>query len=227
MQQTAKKDGAPEARLQNQVQHIEHQKAIWQRATVLTKWLWILFWLFIPDFISGIITNENVVVWLPWLEIPGIILGVVSLVIYGVALLKIAPVNHRFQRAGICCLATVTLNVVLYFIDAANMQNVGVLLALISLGIPFYGEYSEYMGYAEILSDVDQGLSQKWSNLWKLFLASLIGAPITIVITALHSILWLLALIVILVAVIAAGILKLVYLYRTAALFREITQYNR
>jgi len=84
------RDNEPERRLERRSYEQEKQKKIADKADFLGKWLWILFWLIIPSIISSIMTEENVAERFPALNLPGQVLQVIVLVLYGSILLKIS-----------------------------------------------------------------------------------------------------------------------------------------
>ena len=82
------------------------------------------------------------------------------------------------------------------------------------------GEYQEYMGHSELLWDVDVELSDKWHKLWKWYIGCFLALLASIVVILLSPILGLLVTLAAAIGILVVLIVKLVYLYRTAMLFR-------
>jgi hypothetical protein len=87
--------------------------------------------------------------------------------------------------------------------------------------IALVGEYNEYMGHSAVLTGVDNELSEKWEVLWKWYIGLFLGMFGCILLMLIIPILGAIALIGAAIGLVVVGILKLVYLYRTAKLFRE------
>ena len=77
------------------------------------------------------------------------------------------------------------------------------------------------MAHSAVLSGVDNELSQKWEVLWKWYIALLQGTFGCLFVALILPILGAIAALGCSVGSIVVGILKLVYLYRTAKEFRE------
>ena len=58
------RDSMPDYRRRKIEAEETRKAAIAKRAPVLDKWLWILFWLFIPSEIGGLMANETIVEFL-------------------------------------------------------------------------------------------------------------------------------------------------------------------
>ena len=83
------------------------------------------------------------------------------------------------------------------------------------------GEYQEYMGHSELLWDVDVELSDKWRKLWKWYIGCFLVLLASIVVILLSLILGLLVTLAATIVLLVIMIVKLVYLYRTAMIFRN------
>ena len=90
--------------------------------------------------------------------------------------------------------------------------------------VGFVGMYREFMAHADVLTGVDNDLSAKWEKLWKWYIGSLLALLGSAVLLVVIPILGLLAVLAAAVAVIAVSILRLVYLYKTAKIFRDYCQ---
>lgn len=196
--------------------------AIARRAPVLGKWLWILFWLIIPGTIAGFMTNESIAEWAPDLYLPGQILNAIYSAAYGLILVKLASEEDRYKTAGICALIAGAVSVGVAIISGTGESPAWTLvLTLPASVVSLVGEHNEYMGHANVLTGVDNELSEKWEKLWYWYIG-LFGIMIgSILVMFLIPFLGALAILAAAIGVIVVRILKLVYLYRTAKLFRE------
>lgn len=196
------------------------------RAPLLAKWLTVLFWLVIPNIISQVMTNENVLELLPELYWPGTVLSILYMFAYGGVLYVLRGESGRYRTAGTLLLISGVISVVMLLAFSANAFAVIVSLA-VSV-IAFVAEYQEYMGHAEVLAGADSYLADRWRGLWRwmiyAFAASIGGAlaALLFVQAAFLALLFLLVSVAGMIALLVLGILKLVYLWRTARVFREL-----
>ena len=196
-----------------------------EKAMFLGKWLWILFWLFIPGVIASIMVNENIAGLFPALLVPGQILQTVCQLIYGAILIKVSNWDSRYRISGIIVIAANILSIVLEYVFANNAEVL--LIMLIPLGIiGLVGEYYEYMAHSDVVEEFDGEIAAKWKKLWKWYIGSFGLMVLSIVLVFITAILGLLAMLVSAIAIIVVSILKLVYLYRTAKIFRDYADNN-
>ena len=216
------RNSEPEQRLRKREDEIEKKKMIEGKAVFLGKWLWILFWLIIPSTVAGIMTNENLVAVLPGLNLPGQILQVATLLLYGGVLIKIACEDERYKPAGVCCLISAGVSVLVTILSYGKETPGWTLLFTIpAMIVSLVGEYNEYSAHAEVAGDVSPELFDKWTNLWKWFIGMTLGLLGSIVLMLIIPILGLIVALVTAIGTVVVSILKLVYLYRTAKTFRE------
>lgn len=216
------RNNEPEQRLRKREDEIEKKKMIEGKAVFLGKWLWILFWLIIPSTVAGIMTNENLVAVLPGLNLPGQILQVAALLLYGGVLIKIACEDERYKTAGVCCLISAGVSVLVTILSYGKETPGWTLLFTIpAMIVSLVGEYNEYSARAEVAGDVSPELFDKWTNLWKWFIGMTLGLLGSIVLMLIIPILGLIVALVTAIGTVVVSILKLVYLYRTAKTFRE------
>ena len=195
--------------------------AIARRAPILGKWLWLLFWLVIPGAIGGIMTNETVVEALPGLYLPGQIIKLICIICSAVILLKLGREEDRYRTAAICTLVTGAVSILLLLVTDGGETPIWTLLfTLPAAVIGLVGEYNEFMGHAAVLTGVDNELSEKWEALWKWHLAMnvglIVGIPLLLI-----PILGIMLYLGVLIGLIVMAVLQLVYLYRTAKIFRD------
>jgi len=196
--------------------------AIAKRAPVLGKWLWIAFWLIIPSTIGSLMANDTVAEVFPGLFLPGQIINAVCSLTYGAILLKLGSVDEDYRAAGICALIAGGVGAVTAIYngpgEAAGWTLIFTLPAAV---VALVGEYKEFMAHSMVLAGVDNELSEKWENLWKWNIGLTLGIFGCILVVVILPILALLAMVGVAIGILVVGILKLVYLYRTAKIFRE------
>lgn len=200
----------------------QRKAAIAKRAPVLGKWLWIIFWLIIPSTIGSLMANETTAEILPGLFMPGQIINAICSLTYGAILLKLGSEEDRYRTAGICALVAGGVSAVVAIITGTAEEATWTLLfTLPAAVVAMVGEYNEYMGHSAVLAGVDNELSEKWEVLWKWYIG-LFGVMIgSILVMLIIPILGALAILAAAIGTIVVSILKLVYLYRTAKIFRK------
>ena len=189
------------------------------------KWLWILFWLLVPGIIASLMISDMVLQAYSGLYLPGKILEIVSSAAYGFILLKIGSDCYFYRTSGICTLLGVAFSVaseLLMSADAASLgANFGLLFTLPGLIIGLVGEYNEYKGHETILSNVDRELSERWGKIWKWYLGSIVAVLGGSLLVTIAGALGALVALAGSAAMSVVSIMKWVYLYRTAATFRD------
>ena len=209
-------------RQQRRERREEEQQRIARNAQLLGKWLWVLFWLIIPSAVGSLMTNDTILTLFPQLEVPGQIINILCSVAYMVILLKISPVERDYRTAGICYLLGVVMaTLVLVLIDVFLAVSI---LALPMVIVSIVAEYYEMHAHAAVLYGVDDELAAKWLKLWRWNLYTYGAMIVSLVLMIVIAMLGLLVLMAAMIALIVVSICKLVYLYRTAKLFREKAQ---
>lgn len=216
-----KKWNMPEYRLQKIEADKMVQKAIARRAPVLGKWLWILFWLVIPANVASFMTMESVVEWLPQLRLPGEILSLACNLTYSLILLRLASEEEGYRTAGICGIISSAVSALAASSSAQESPAWALLVTIPMAVVALVGEYNEFTAHATVLAGVHNEQSDKWENLWKWNIgmyAALLGSTLLLVII---PVIGAIVLIGSTLGMLVVSILKLVYLYRTAKIFRD------
>lgn len=212
----------PEARLKRGEDEKARRAAAARRAAFLGRWLWLLFWLILPAELAELLTLETVALWSPALAWFGQVLGVLCSAAYGLILLKVSSEEPCcYRTAGICSLVVSAIQAVLLCIPGGNSAGWSLLFTLPAAVLALVSFYYECMAHAEVLLEADHALSEKWRLLWRWYAAAtaaLFGGTFLLLIIPLLGVLLLLAGSV---GLLVLSILKLVYLYRTARLFRS------
>lgn len=191
-----------------------------ERAPLLGKWLWVLFWLLIPNGLAAVMTHENVVQAFPALEAPGMVVEAAAQLTRAGILWKLSEVERRYRLAAVCTLGSV-LSVLLSLAGVREGEALWWLFAIPLLAAQLVGIYAECSAHAAVLDGVDDVQAKKWRRLWKWelgLLVSLLGCLLLVVAVGLLGALVMLA---VAVGLAVTAVLQLVYLYRTAKLFRE------
>lgn len=207
----------PEYRKTKQESELWQKQATAKRARILGKWLWILFWLIVPSTVADLMTSEVFMGAVPGVNMAGQILKAVCSLAYGILLLKVASEEDRYRTAGICTLAGAGISgLVAGFSGGAATQPWTLILTVPAAVIGLVGQYHEFMAHGTVLREIDNDLSGKWEVLWKWYIGLYLGMFGCIVVSVLMPLLGAIALLATGIGVLVVGILKLVYLYRTA-----------
>ena len=223
------RESMPDYRIRKIEAEAMRKAAIAKRAPILGKWLWIIFWLVIPSSIGSIMSHETTAKILPGLVMPGQIINAICSLTYGAILLKLGSEEDRYRTAGICALIAGASSALAAMINGGSDGATWILIFTIPAAIvAIVGEYNEYMAHSAVLSGVDNELSEKWEVLWKWYIGLFAGIFGSILLMLIFPVLGAIAVIGATIGTVVVSILKLVYLYRTAKIFREypVTQYT-
>ena len=216
------RESMPDYRIRKIEAEAMRKAAIAKRAPVLGKWLWVIFWLIIPSTIGSIMAHETTAKILPGLFMPGQIINAICSLTYGAILLKLGSEEDRYRTAGICALIAGASSALAAMINGGSDGATWILIFTIPAAIvAIVGEYNEYMAHSAVLSGVDNELSEKWEVLWKWYIGLFVGIFGSILLMLIIPVLGAIAVIGTTIGTVVVSILKLVYLYRTAKIFRE------
>lgn len=213
------KGGIPKQRIERRIELQKEQEIIARRAPFLGKWLWILFWLIVPQFIANFMTGDTMVALIPALEKPGQIGLIICMLVRILVLFIISREHGSYRIAAILGLVSVAADAVL---QMSGMEDIYVLfmLAIVQIVVLFVSEYYEYKAHTELVMAVSPFISEQWDNYWKWNMYSLIGLVVSMFLIFLIPRLAALALLVSSIGLLVAGIKKLICLYRAANAFR-------
>jgi hypothetical protein len=201
---------------------LRQKEAIAKRVPILGKWLWILFWLIVPATIAGIMGIKNVMDVAPGVYMTGQILKAVCAIAYGAILFKLSTEEDRYRTAGICALVSAAASVlVIVIFGAAKAPTWSLIITLPMAIVALVGEYNEYIAHSSVLLGVDNELPEKWTTLWKWYIGCMLGMFGSIIMMLISPILGIIVLLGATIGILVVSIMKLVYLYRTAKVFRE------
>lgn len=215
------RENIPEHRLKKRVEEVDRKARVVQKAAFLGKWLWILFWLVIPGALGSFMTVEGIVKLFPAFDLPGQVINILCSAAYGLILLNLTSAHDNYRISGICCLVTTAVSAVVLGVTGGSDASWALILTIPAAIVGLVGEYHEYIAHAGVLRDVDAILSQDWRKLWKWYIrmmAAIIGSVIVMLIV---PPLGFVGVLVSAIGIVVVSIMKLVYLYRTAKVFRQ------
>lgn len=199
------------------------KRQLQERGKFLGKWLWLLFWLFVPGIVAGLMTEDMVAQNFPALYRAGNVLNFLCVLAYSLLLWKLARENDRYKAAGVCELIAAVLGLAVFCLEPVDSSGVAMLLVgLLGLVLDLVGQYQEFTAHSEVLQPVDAVLSEKWRKLWKWTIGMTVGLYLSMILALTLSVVGILILLVVAIGAFVVGILKLYYLYHTAQTFRML-----
>ena len=188
---------------------------------LLAKWMRILFWLIIISTAANLLTSENVTNAAPPLASAGQILNIAANVAYGVVLLKIASESMNYRNSAICRFITAAVAIAVIPISDNTEFFIAIPVVILSIVMDMVGEYYEFMGHAEVLRGADRTLSYKWLTLWKWYICTFLGMNGGTVLAVMIPLIGLIVVLASAVGTLVISIVKIVYIYKTAGVFRN------
>ena len=213
---------AAQSRAQAEEQSKEKFQQLRRDSRLLGRWLYVAFWLVIVSTIVNAavaLLGQNGDIQL-YTNVASIVVGIMNALIF----LKIAASSEWFRLAGIYGIVGTLLSVIMLFVTTQLLVVLGTLAVAVC---SFIYEYQQFMGYIEVTEEIDDTISQKWSKLWLFYMICLGAAIGAVVLALLGSVLAALASLLALVSALGAipiAVIKVVYLYRSAMIFRRYAQ---
>ncbi len=217
-----RKNEIPKERISEQTAEAEKNKRIAQKASVLGKWMPILFWVSIASIIAGIFASDELKGF-NILYLTGSIAESVCGIISVIALFKMSPTSQRYKAAAWGRLIAVVITFLTVLFVIITVEPVLALLAIVAAVVMLYSQYSQLKGHSEVLEEADPDLSEKWDKLIKWYIICYIVLIASIVL-AIIPIIALLAILVSSVGLLIIGIAELVLLYHTKNVFQFISK---
>ena len=217
----ASRDGMADYRRKKAMQEAADQRKRMKRVPYLGKWLFPLFWLFIPSAIAGVLNSNLFQSAGEGFHTAGVFLSILSHGCACVIMYCLENADDHYGKAWKYRLVWIGCEVFGLLILNASV-GVGLFCSVTAIVFALLAEYNEFQAHARVLSGFDNDLSTSWEKLWKWYLILTcvqIGSLVLILVIPVISALALLASAL---GILVIGILELVYLYRTAALFRNI-----
>lgn len=217
----SKKEHIPNLILNKRNRDEEEKAHMNKSAPILAKCFGIMFWLIVPQIIAGLLNIEGIN-YPTGIRIVSEIITLLCVLIYAFMLLKASKVNGEYKTAAICLIVGGILTQIAAIISiTTNIGNVILLLTIPSAIVSLVGEYREFNTHADILEKFDSELSEKWRVLWKLTVISILCSLGGIVVCLIVPVLGLLVVLAGLILVIIVSIKKLIYLYKSAKIFKN------
>ena len=214
------REDMPRRRLRELEERQQRQDWLDRNAPVLAKWLWLLFWLVIPRTLAETLTLDEVASSFPAAGTVGEVLGALASLAYGAFLWQLRTVGGRYRTAALCSLAGSAGSAVILF-AVPEESGLWWALSLPAAVLELVSVYQECNAHADVLEGLDDRLAGKWRLLWRWKIGLLLGIFGSVLLMLLSVLLSLLVMLAIAVGAIVVAVLQLVYLYRTAKLFRQ------
>ena len=195
------------------------KESIAKRAPIFSKQLYVLLWLIIPTVVAGIMSQNYVMSVAPGIYTLGAVLGMVCSVVYGVILLQLSSQEEGYRTAGIFRLIFSATSFI-----AAIISFDGLLLIFLRIIIDLVSEYHEYKTHSLILTGIDDFLSEKWKTLWKFYIGLMLVMFGCVIVCFVSYTLGSIVLLGPVVGSIIVSIIKYIYIYQTATVFREYSE---
>lgn len=190
------------------------------RAQFLGKWIWMLFLLSIFSILLGILDNEYIKKAVPGIYMIGQILPSIFNAACGVILFKLSSEEKKYRIAGICTLISLTGSILAETLfRSLSPESLIIWMPLLIVGL--VESYYENHAHSIVLRDMDDELSEKWIVLWKWELGCILVYFGSAIVMMFIPIVGALVASVTGIGIIILGVLRLIYLYRTAKKFRE------
>ena len=218
------KNSIPDQRIRKIEAEKQRKATLVKRAEVMGKWLWIMFWLMIGANIPALLSNDYFAQHLPGLYLAGAICGLLFNLACCLILLKLGREYDGYRVAGILFLVGSVISALRGTITWMNPDANGlVLLSLPAAVANIVATYQEYIAHSAVLVGVDDVLSEKWGALWRWYIRCYLGMFGCVVLMGFAPLLGVVLVVAAIIALLVMAIMEIVYLYRTAKIFREYT----
>lgn len=150
---------------------------------LLGKSFYALFWMRIIGIIIGFLTSDDLLEVLPTLYLQGKIVDVCHSIVYIVIFWKLADVNDRYQKSGLCYLGLVFLEVLAPFISEESAWRTIEFVLVMILGLVEC--HNTYTAHAEVMEPMNGEVAAKWHKIRKWYVRwiwGILGSVVAIVI---------------------------------------------
>lgn len=211
-----------------QAEHSENALTPWmqERAKLFGKWMWVYFWMMFVPIVPAIIAVVEEMSMTD--TIIGTVLGWCCSAVTIYALFRMGEKQDRLKTCAGLNAVALAAQIILQFVNSETLTNLwsipGAIIGLIVV-------YQFMHGCGDTLVGVDNELSNKWYRLWKWYIwltvGGVIGVPVTLFLAymventfaAVMAVILMLAWVVMLLVQVVR---EIVYIYRTAKIFRGI-----
>lgn len=191
-----------------------------ERNGFLGRWLWILFLLFIPGMIAGVMDSEAFSSAAPAFGTAGKVLNFICSAASASVLMILSRESECYRNAAMATALGASASLSLLVTQQAMGDDMTLLMSVVIMIVLLYGTNQEFMGHAEITERQFHTLSLNWEMLWKWTFGSYVmmaGGTLLSIVMPVAVILVMLSAI----AMVAVGIWEIILLYRTARAFRR------
>lgn len=218
------------------MENMEYTTAAWtaldswraRRAAVFGRWLTAYFWIALLPLILDVVSSLTKLNRVSALLL--VLLGYAGSVCEVMIFYQLGQQEEHFETCAGLSLVVLIVGIVMELLCSEVAAE---LLRILRSIIALVAVYHFMIGCADILLIVDEELSEKWRWLWKWYIGLQVGTiaaePVVLIVagTVKNSLVATLILILMRGIVITLNVLEilyLVYLYRTARRFREISK---
>lgn len=215
----AGREQIPQGELRRREEERRRQGELAERAPVLGKYLWWMFWLVVPRQLAVFLSMDVLASRFPALDTVGTALGTACGLALAFFLWRLGTVMKGYRTAACLQLAAIAADVLVLCL--LNNQEIAALVGLAVIILGLCREYQTYHAHACVLAGVDDGLAEQWRRLWEWTAGLFGGLVLCIFLTAFLGILGLLLLVADALGIVVLAVMEMVYLWRTAKLFRN------
>ena len=209
------REEVPASRAQRAQQPILAVERMRGSAPILAKWLTTLFWLQIVHVAMTFLESL-----IPRLQTVSLIVNLVCTVIMFVALFKLGRAESYYRTSAVISLVCAAIDLVLLVIPNLGLA---IFIVVATFVADFVAYYFQFAAHAEVLCGVNDELSAKWRKLWRWYIGTFCALIAFLLLALLlPPVLALLLLLAAAIGLLVVLILMLIYLHRTAEIFRNI-----
>lgn len=192
-------------------------EAVTKRAALMSKWLWIMFWVLIA---SNVIALLELV---PSLAKPvGVVTVLISLIVSAIYFLFRGE-DTRYQTGAILGIVTTVISGLNSLVLTPNgADGWGTFLNIVSAIIGLIMTYNLYYAHHQIIGEADREVGEKWLKLWKWKIYAVVALIASIILALITPILGLLVAFAATIFALVVSIYELVILYRSAQVYRAV-----
>ena len=199
-----------------------YSEAICQRAPLMAKWLWVLFWANIASIIINLIKIESSEIYTAVQSGSTLICALIICA----SLYMMRSEDKRYGLAALFQLIAVAFNFCISFIfGSLDASFFAILISLVSSVLSLLAVYNEYHAHSCIVGGLDCDLGDRWQKLWVWQIIGIAGTFIALLLTILAAGFGAVLVILVAIYVLVIQIIYLVTLYRSAKAYRAVVAY--
>lgn len=198
--------------------HADMQKRLEEtaeKAHAMSRWLRILFWLFLPNLLGRVMAEDLISVGPTALSAVGSMLYNGSYIAYCVVLFIMSRYEDQYKKAAICLLFIFVLCILSIFVPFEGWVVI-LLISIAALVFALLFVYYEFRAHTAFFEKVDAELCYNWTMMRKLFIIAGCFVCGSVIVAVLMMPLVIVTIIIGLLGYILIAVLKQVLLYRSA-----------